>query len=326
MPFVGLLILYRKFEKLMNNQNFDSLIDRYLKGQLNEQEVEHVEQWLDTLEDKDAFNNLSAQELAEAKKAMYGRLTARIDRKNFGFLKMAAAVLVIVIAGYLFKASLLDVVAPHRNIAVAGKAGGIRKQILSDGSIVWLKGNSKLIFPVTFGTGNRTVTLEGEALFEVTKDAAHPFMIYCGTLTTKVLGTSFNIRNNGGETAVSVLTGKISLATGQSKEILLSANENAIYSEPHAIITKAKGTATHELTKGTEYDMAFNDAGMRDVIHRIEQKFDVAIQLKDSAIANNLITADMTDQSLQKTMEMISQALNLDVQIDGQNILLQPKN
>lgn len=326
MPFISLLILYSKFEKLMNNQNFDSLIDRYLKGQLSEQEVEQVEEWLDTLEDKDAFNRLSSQELTEAKKAMYGRLTARINRRSFSYLKIAASVLVIFITGYLFRTSLLNTIAPHRNVAIAGTTGGIRKQILSDGSIVWLKGNSKLIFPVTFGNGNRTVTLEGEALFEVTKDAAHPFMIYCGTLTTKVLGTSFNIRNNGRETAVSVLTGKISLTAGQSKEILLSANENAIYSEPQAIITKAKGTATHELTKGTEYDMAFNDAGMRDVIHRIEQKFDVDIQLKDSAIANNLITADMTDQSLQKTMEMISQALNLEVQIKGQNILLQPKN
>jgi transmembrane sensor len=301
----------------MNNQNLDSLIDRYLKGELNEKEVEYVEKWLDSLEDKEAFNALPPQELAQAKAAMYGRLTARIDRKSFSFLKIAASVIVIVFAGYFLM--------PHRSTTIAGVAGNIRKQILSDGSIVWLKGKSKLIFPVTFGEGDRIVTLEGEALFEVAKDAKHPFMIHCGTLTTKVLGTSFNIRNNGRETAVSVLTGKISLSAGASAEILLAANENAVYSEPQAIIKKTPGTAPHELTKGTEYDMAFNDAGMRDVIHRIEQKFDVDIQLKDSAIANNLITADMTDQSLQKTMEMISQALNLDVQIKGHSILLQPK-
>jgi transmembrane sensor len=301
----------------MNNQNIDALIDRYLKGELTKEEVVYVEKWLDSLEDKDAFDALPPQELAASKAAMYTRLTARIDRRNFGWLKIAAAVIVIVIAGYFFM--------PHRSTTITGVAGNIRKQILSDGSIVWLKGKSTLIFPVSFGNKDRIVTLEGEALFEVAKDAAHPFMIHCGTLTTKVLGTSFNIRNNGRETAVSVLTGKISLRTGTSAEILLSANENAVYSEPQAIIKKTAGTTPHELTKGTEYDMAFNDAGMRDVIHRIEQKFDVDIQLKDSAIANNLITADMTDQSLQKTMEMISQALNLDIQIKGHSILLQPK-
>ena len=153
-------------------------------------------------------------------------------------------------------------------------------------------------------------------------------MIHCGSLITKVLGTSFNIRNTGHETAVSVLTGKLSLTNGKSKATLLYANENAVYSEQQSTIKKAKQTnvAIHELTKGTEYDMSFNDAGMQDVIQRIEKKFDVAIHLKDTAnIVNNLFTADMTDQSLEKTMEMICQALNLEVQIKGQIILLQPK-
>lgn len=317
----------------MNNQNFDSLIDRYLKGQLNEQEAAYIEKWLDSLEDKNAFDSLPAAELANAKRVMYDQLTARIDKRNNlfpvnRFLKVAASVIVIVIAGYIFRESLLNFAAPHRRTYITGRKGSIKKQILSDGSIVWLKGNSKLIFPLTFGNGDRTVTLEGEALFEVAKDAQHPFLIHCGSLTTIVLGTSFNIRNTSRETAVSVLTGKISLTAGQSKAILLYANENAVYSEPQATIIKAKqaGTVLHELTKGTEYDMSFNDAGMRDVLRRIEKKFDVAIQLKDTAsIVNNLITADMTDQSLEKTMEMICQALNLEVQIKGQTILLQPK-
>lgn len=317
----------------MNNQNFDSLIDRYLKGQLREEELVYVEKWLDSLEDNEAFDTLPAEELANAKRAMYDRLTAQIDKKSSlirmnHFLKIAASVIVIIIAGYIFSASLLNFIAPHRDTSIAGTAGSIKKQILSDGSIVWLKGNSKLIFPLTFGNGERSVTLEGEALFEVAKDAQHPFLIHCGSLITKVLGTSFNICNSGHKISVSVLTGKVSLTTGQSKETLLYASENAVYSEPESTITKAgkAGPALQELTKGTEYDMSFNDAGMSDVIRKIEQKFDVNIQLKDTAgIVNNFITADMTDQSLEKTMEMICQALNLEVQIKGQIILLQPK-
>jgi ferric-dicitrate binding protein FerR (iron transport regulator) len=313
----------------MNNQNFDSLIDRYLKGQLNEEEVVFLEKWLDSLEDKELFDKLPAAELAIAKKAMY----ERINKKNNIFrlspyLKVAASVIVLVIAGYIFRDNLLNFIAPHRDIYVAGTTGNIKKQILSDGSIVWLKGNSKLTFPLAFGSSERTVTLQGEALFEVAKDAQRPFMIHCGSLITKVLGTSFNIRNTGRETAVSVLTGKLSLTNGKSTEILLSANENAVYSEQQSTIKKAKETtvAIRELTKGTEYDMSFNDAGMRDVIHRIEKKFDVDIHLKDTAIiVNNLFTADMTDQSLEKTMEMICQALNLEVKIKGQTILLQPR-
>jgi len=301
----------------MNNQKFETLIDRYLKGLLNEQETAYVEKWLDSLEDKEAFDTLPGGELATAKKVMYRKLEQRINQKkiiNIRWLKVAAAVICIVSAGYLMT---------NRDIELTGAAGSIRKEILSDGSIVWLKGASRLTYPHTFGEGNRDVTLEGEALFEVAQDATHPFRIYCGDLTTTVLGTSFNIRNTDGKTTVSVLTGKISLTNGTAPAITLTANENAVYTAGKTIL-KAD-TALHEFTKGTEYDMAFNDAGMRDVIQRIEQKFNVNIQLSDTAIVNNLITADMTDQSLEQTVEMICQALNLEARIKGQTILLQPK-
>ncbi len=44
--------------------------------------------------------------------------------------------------------------------------------------------------------------------------------------------------------------------------------------------------------------MSFNDAGMKEVIHRIEQKFEVDITTEDTTITSNLFTADLTDQSL----------------------------
>ncbi|HEY0611277.1 MAG TPA: DUF4974 domain-containing protein, partial [Chitinophaga sp.] len=78
-------------------------------------------------------------------------------------------------------------------------------------------------------------------------------------------------------------------------------------------------------TKGTEYDMSFNDARMTEVIHRIEKKFEVDIQTEDTTITSNLFTADLTDQSLKNTMEMISQALNLAFEIKGKTILLKQK-
>jgi transmembrane sensor len=303
----------------MNNQTFETLVDKYLKGLLNEQETAYVEKWLDSLEDKEALNTLSATELATAKEVMYRKLDKRINQHRFvnnRWLKVAAAVIFIVSAGYWLS---------DRNVELESTAGSIRKQILSDGSIVWLKGASRLTYPRTFGDGNREVTLAGEALFEVAQDAKHPFRIYCGDLTTTVLGTSFNIRNTGNETSVSVLTGKISLTAGAAPAITLTANENAVYSATKTTTIVKAATALHELTKGTEYDMAFNDAGMQDVIQRIERKFNVDIQLTDSAIVNNLITADMTDQSLEQTVEMICQALNLEARFKGQTILLQPK-
>src|SRR5690606_1106516 len=69
----------------------------------------------------------------------------------------------------------------------------IKKVILADKSIVWLKGNSSLTYPEEFSEEERKISLQGEALFEVTNDPDRPFIIQCGELTTKVLSTSFSI-------------------------------------------------------------------------------------------------------------------------------------
>lgn len=305
----------------MNSKEFKHILDQYTAGQQNQQ----LEAWLDSLEDTTAFDALSAEELQASKDASFQHLRQRIDNRRpvIYLIKVAAAVAVLVAAGFIFKTSLLNFVAPHRETYATSMKGKITKQILSDGTIVWLKGESKLVFPVKFSGEERGVTLDGEALFEVAKDAHHPFMIYCGSLTTKVLGTSFNIKQTGKEIAISVLTGAVSL-NGRN---ILREHENAVYAEGQATVTKGHATreAVHEFIKGTEYDMAFNDASMKEVIQRIERKFEIDIQTSDTAIANSLFTADLTDQSLHTTMEMISQALNLEVTIKGKTVIMQPK-
>lgn len=331
---INCLIKY-KCEKLMNNQDLKNLIEKYLNGTLEASEAQQLEQWLDAAGDEHAFDAMPEAEKDAARIAGYHHLVERINKhKQPGIIrpllrywKAAACIACIVIAGAVFSKELLNMVAPHRLVSLQSIPGKTKKHILSDGSIVWLKGNSKLIFPASFGAGNREVTLQGEALFEIAKDPRHPFLVKCGTLTTTVLGTSFNIRETGKETQITLLTGKIALSAPQSAPVVLYPEQQAVYAATGTAIRKQEeGTPPiNDITKGTEYNMAFNDATMQQVLQRIENKFEVDIQLQDAVINSNLITADFTDQSLQHTMEMISQALNLDFSIKGKTILLKQK-
>lgn len=319
----------------MNNQELKNLFGKYLNGTLDPSEAAQLEQWLDTTGDENAFDSMPEAEKETARKEGYNRLLRRINKHRqpvvvkpwFRYWKAAACIAGIVVASALFRKQMLDVVAPHRLVSLQSTPGSPKKHILSDGSIVWLKGNSKLVFPAGFGAGNREVVLQGEALFEIAKDPQHPFLVKCGTLTTTVLGTSFNIRETGKETQVTLLTGKIALSAPQSAPIVLYPEQQAVYSSTATAIRKNEESTLpiSDITKGTEYDMAFNDATMQQVLKRIEDKFEVNIQLQDAVINSNLITADFTDQSLQHTMEMISQALNLDFWIKGKTILLKQK-
>src|SRR5690606_4202974 len=106
---------------------------------------------------------------------------------------------------------------------------------LSDGSFVWLKGNSRLSFPSQFEGLERRVKLEGEALFEISKVSSKPnifqallgekpqrksFIVESGEIRTKVLGTSFNIKIDSLSTDVFVLTGKVAVHTDNTENIV----------------------------------------------------------------------------------------------------------
>lgn len=76
---------------------------------------------------------------------------------------------------------------------IAVPRGGIYSLVLSDGTRVFLNSESELRYPIHFAGSAREVELKGEAFFDVTRDPANPFIVKTGKMTTRVLGTSFNV-------------------------------------------------------------------------------------------------------------------------------------
>ncbi len=72
---------------------------------------------------------------------------------------------------------------------------GSRTRIqLPDGSQVWINSGSKLTYDNSFKGNTREVQLDGEAYFDVVKDAARPFIVHTSGIDIKVLGTAFNVK------------------------------------------------------------------------------------------------------------------------------------
>ncbi|MGL5682044.1 MAG: FecR family protein [Marinifilaceae bacterium] len=67
--------------------------------------------------------------------------------------------------------------------------------VLQDGTQVWLNANTEFRYPISFVGASREVYVKGEAYFDVVRDTTRPFLVHCGDVTTRVLGTSFNVRN-----------------------------------------------------------------------------------------------------------------------------------
>jgi transmembrane sensor len=80
--------------------------------------------------------------------------------------------------------------------------GRQQEMVLPDGSRVWLNAVSRIDYPVAFRGKERSVTLSGEAYFEVVPDKSRPFKVNVGGMDVKVTGTKFNIRAYDNEAVV----------------------------------------------------------------------------------------------------------------------------
>lgn len=85
--------------------------------------------------------------------------------------------------------------------------------LLSDGTKVWINSGSRLVYAPRFTGDTREVFLEGEAYFEVAKDAHKPFYVRTDAFTINVLGTKFNVKayKDDNEYTTVLVEGKVSM-------------------------------------------------------------------------------------------------------------------
>ena len=96
------------------------------------------------------------------------------------------------------------------------KPGETRRIDLADGTHITMDGGSKL--SVRLGWKARRVEMGlAQASFDVAKDPSRPFLIGVGDQAVRVVGTEFNIRNDGRSVRVTVRRGIVEVAQRDAK-------------------------------------------------------------------------------------------------------------
>ncbi len=104
---------------------------------------------------------------------------------------------------------------------ISTTAGQTKEVELPDGTVVKLNANSSLAYAEDFGhTKRRDVILDGEAFFDVAKDAKRPFIVNVRGMQVKVLGTVFNINGyNNDKIKTTLLSGKVEVKNNSGELI-----------------------------------------------------------------------------------------------------------
>lgn len=83
---------------------------------------------------------------------------------------------------------------PENGVFVVTGEDSKGRFVLPDGTQVWLNYDSRLYYPESFDGNLRSVRLEGEALFNVVRDASKPFRVRTSLMEVEVLGTVFDLK------------------------------------------------------------------------------------------------------------------------------------
>lgn len=142
-------------------------------------------------------------------------LTRRPVGRRVLFAGAAAASLAVVAVGLPSLGPLSALYADY-----ATGVGGRKRVALADGSVAIL--NTATAISVDYSGKERRVTLhDGEALFEVAKDASRPFIVVAGDVEVRAVGTAFVVRLK----EVTVSEGTVDVAIGGRPPIRVVAGQ-----------------------------------------------------------------------------------------------------
>lgn len=253
----------------------------------------------------------------------------RISRRPLNnYLKVAAVIVLVLAVGivYLFypRKDVKEIPLLTHQTAPGQKA----TVTLSDGSTVKLHSESTLIYPEKIPkTGLREVSLRGEAFFNVTPDPSRPFIVRSGELTTRVLGTSFNVRAIPDEKAIQVVvaTGKVQVEDQQRHAVTLRKNEMVNYRIETKKMLRESGDFSHLLAWKDE-TLIFDRIELRQAAKKLERWFGIRIMLENERLGNCVVKGSFRDKNLNRILQLLKYGRDdFDYQfVDGGVILRGP--
>lgn len=232
-------------------------------------------------------------------------------------LAIAATLVAVVGVGHLAS----RFVQPPDPVAFATALGERSTETMPDGTAIVLNTNSRV--EVRYSRSFRAVELEqGEAQFEVARDAGRPFVVSAGSDTITALGTRFQVRREPGQTTVTLLQGSVAVARGDERYVL-RPNERAVMSARTGI---AIDTIDPQLAMGwLDGWLRFRGTPLAEVIAEANRYSGDKLRLGDPRLAGVELSGNFHAGDNASIAEAASMILPVRVEQQGGEIVLLPE-
>ncbi len=328
---------------------FEELLSRYVMGRCTEAEIRVVDQWFEDIVDQDLELPTHEQDEVEAE-VLKKILAVKKKQKNKDFvislgLKAAASLALLVVVGYLWFRTDYQQVAilekdqlPELELEneITNSGELIQKIILPDSSRVELSPGSVIRYDKRWTGPTREVYLTGEAFFDVRKNPEHPFLVYSGSVVTRVLGTSFSVSAPAGSKSVEVMvrTGKVSVHDNAQRSnksqidettdgVILTPNEKVKYYIEHKHwVTGLIDKPQPVIIEDRDRDFIFSDTPLKDIINHIAEYYQIEVIVENDAAVNCSFTGDVSKMELHDMLTIICESIGTRYEVKGSKILV----
>jgi ferric-dicitrate binding protein FerR (iron transport regulator) len=229
------------------------------------------------------------------------------------------AALFVLVAGAAIITYNWTKVKPVKNEIVYSK-NEVVKDTLPDGSFVTLNKNSQVSYPQQFKGDRRTISLQGEAFFNVTPDKAKPFIIYVNDVTVQVVGTSFNIRSNNGTTEVIVESGIVKVSR-QNKTTELKEGEKVSVNKSDTAVTKDAVTdKLYNYYRTKEF--VCDNTPLWKLVEALNEAYNANIVIERKELKSLPLTVTFYNEPLDQVLSIIEETLNITATKSGNGLIL----
>lgn len=332
---------------MKNSEMNIELAVRYITGSASGKERESFELWLnmslDHKQQYEAFRkywiiadssydnyapNLNAGWTKVSRETVHKKVVPfRQKSVSFQIIKIAAILLLLLAGGYGVRHVMIKVGMPEGQLFVYQTDNTTKKFILNDGSAIWLNKHSEIRIPGNFNRINRSVSIEGEAYFEVAHNAKVPFIISTGNTVIKVMGTAFNVRAIKSDTKVkvTVYSGHVAfyLANEPSKITHLKTGDKGVFIIGTNNITKENSRNSNDLAWKTG-TLIFKDATLDELCDALSDYFNTEVKADRRVGDIKKFTGNFHKASLSEILEIVELTLDVEFVKSGNKIIAKP--
>lgn len=264
------------------------LLYKFFEGKTSLEEEKKIREWMEKSESNfNVFMRFRKEYDIQILRGLNSNTGKKKIIAHLLWTSGVAAVIIALIIGGVYLFNLEDKTEHYNTIIVP--AGQRINLILSDNTNLWLNANSEFKYPTDFSNENRTVYLDGEAYFEVSKDENKPFIVKTSKGDVRVTGTSFNVEaySRFDSFKTSLFKGGVDIYKEKEKLVSLKPNQIGLLENNKLLITDISDKDQYLWREGL---IAFNNKKLEEILHDLEKYFDVVILINSSNLPQHTYT------------------------------------